>query len=355
MLVTGLALGAEVGVCQACNLDFDWLIQYPSVLAWSDQILIPTFVWKLMHQFGELEEDESLLCKAVTMILDRAHQEGIVETFDPADYIPKEAAELILKEVAAERKVLLDKYPARVKPGDEESVPGELYIDGTHYCSPSIATIHAGLLVAKTVGASCLFDDMSLRYCQLKFEIQKNRGAADHLELPALSSVFSAYLPNEPVLPSYFGTPREKCSLCIHEAECKSGFWPDLQQKIDKTLELRDFDELHLLKEAISSIMREARKEGAIEPDHIRAKLSDKEHSLRRIMRRYFPKVRRWANVVAVVSSPVAVAGLVTSDVRLVAAGGAGLGLSQAVREALELLSNKWSWIGFRQKLIDSN
>jgi hypothetical protein len=31
VLVTGLAVGTDVGLCGACNYDFEWLFRYPSV------------------------------------------------------------------------------------------------------------------------------------------------------------------------------------------------------------------------------------------------------------------------------------------------------------------------------------
>ena len=45
MLVTGLALGTEAGVCQACNFDYNWLINYPSILIWADKIMITKNIW----------------------------------------------------------------------------------------------------------------------------------------------------------------------------------------------------------------------------------------------------------------------------------------------------------------------
>ena len=41
ILLSGLALGKDIGLCPVCNFDFDWLIQNPSSLLWIDKIIVP--------------------------------------------------------------------------------------------------------------------------------------------------------------------------------------------------------------------------------------------------------------------------------------------------------------------------
>ena len=48
VLVTGLALGFDSGLCSACNFDFDWLLNYSSILLWVDKIYIAQKIWDVV-------------------------------------------------------------------------------------------------------------------------------------------------------------------------------------------------------------------------------------------------------------------------------------------------------------------
>ena len=41
VLVTGLGIAREFGICDSCNLDFSWLANNPSTILWADQLYIP--------------------------------------------------------------------------------------------------------------------------------------------------------------------------------------------------------------------------------------------------------------------------------------------------------------------------
>ena len=39
-MMTGLALGKDVGVCDACNTNVEWIMSYPSTLLWADKFCL---------------------------------------------------------------------------------------------------------------------------------------------------------------------------------------------------------------------------------------------------------------------------------------------------------------------------
>ena len=41
VLVTGLGVASELGICESCNLNFSWLVNNPSTILWADQLYIP--------------------------------------------------------------------------------------------------------------------------------------------------------------------------------------------------------------------------------------------------------------------------------------------------------------------------
>ncbi len=46
ILLTGLALGKDIGLCPVCNYDFEWLLNNPSSLLWADKIIVPETIYQ---------------------------------------------------------------------------------------------------------------------------------------------------------------------------------------------------------------------------------------------------------------------------------------------------------------------
>ena len=48
ILIPGLAIGTELGFCNAHNCDITWIAQYPSTLLWVDKLIVSELSWRSM-------------------------------------------------------------------------------------------------------------------------------------------------------------------------------------------------------------------------------------------------------------------------------------------------------------------
>ncbi len=351
VLVTGLGLGYEVDACQVCNFDLEWLIRYPSVLLWADQILITGAIWDYISS-GQLPYTE--LGRSVEMIFEMARAEGIVEIRDPAEVITPELKDAIFQQVEEDRVSLSKVFPDHVRLGSDEQVPGQIFVDGGEYCGPYLWSIHAGLLLARKWDAHCLFSKSVLGYCRYKFGLSGFPKEAKPGWIESIRSVFEAYVPNSPLLPGYALTTKDQCSICAREQACSDNYLIELEKNIRTLFGWRDYDEIQQFKAIVEDLVDKRNETGSlIDPQDVLNDFRAEEEKLRRRVKLVFPKVKRWANISTMLSIPVVVAG-VASDVPLITASGAVLaGLSKLTGELVELLSSKYSWIGFVSKEIE--
>lgn len=83
ILVTGLGIGSDFGVCSVCNLDFSWLVSNPSTLVWVDKILLTQNAWQ------SREKVDDKFDKAVNIILEKADKQGVIEIIKPKEIFQK--------------------------------------------------------------------------------------------------------------------------------------------------------------------------------------------------------------------------------------------------------------------------
>jgi len=82
------------------------------------------------------------------------------------------------------------------------------------------------------------------------------------------------------------------------------------------------------------------------------ADLELRESHLQKLIHSVFPKVRRWSSVTTLVSIPVALAGVAIGSPLFIISGSSLAGISHLSKEATKLLSNKYSWVSFRNKHV---
>lgn len=352
VLVTGLAIGKESDVCQVCNYDIDWLIRYPSVLLWADKIIVPTAIWDAASSgYYPAPEEYPELSNCIKLIFEIAESEGIIEVLNPTSIISPVVKDKIINQVEKDRDQLTRLFSEHITLGDEEKVPGQIFIDGTEFCWPHIWTIYASLMLARAWDAHCLFNEDDLNYCKYKFGLSSFPSGTGIERIEGFKTVFNAYVPNGSVFPEYITTNKELCGKCAREQSCKDNYLLELEKNVKELLKWRDYDEIQQLKEITNQIVeKRVRAGGVIEPADIRNDLQGQQNKLRRRLKLVFPKVRRWSNVTTVLSIPVALAGFATSSPLIAIVGGSLAGLSQATKQVIELLSNKYSWVGFVSK-----
>lgn len=96
LLVTGLALGLDHNVCQACNFDFEWLLRFPNVLIWGDEVQVTEKIYEVICSAHIPNWDERM-GKTIKLIFEMAKSEGIIKTFDMNEALSNETYETIDK------------------------------------------------------------------------------------------------------------------------------------------------------------------------------------------------------------------------------------------------------------------
>jgi len=352
VLVTGLALGYEVDACQVCNFDLSWLFRYPSTLVWADKILVTPAIRDTVRK--GYSRDNEPLSRSLRLVFDFCEAQGIIEIGEPGTVISPSLRDSIFEQVQNDRGRLADMFPDHVSLGDEDQVPGQLFVDGIEYCLPSLWSIYAALLLSKAWDAHSLFSTQVLNYCRFKFGLAAFPDKADPGRVDSFSSVFDAYLPNLHLFPHYAYAAKDLCAKCGKESDCSGNYLSELEVNLRTLVSWRDYDEIHQLRGVVQSIVEEqVASQGVLDPREVRRELRDREAKLRRRMRLVFPQVKRWANMTTMLSIPVAVAGAAADMPLIIASAAAAAGLATLATETVELLSSKSRWVTFASKEAD--
>ena len=195
VLVTGLALGREVGVCDVCNFDFSWILNRPSVLLWTDKILVTETIWDTVSQAAYPRDNEEV-AESLRLVFDIGRREKIIEVVKCSDFMTTDLKDDIDEQVEKDRILLARFFPTHVTMGNEEKVPGQIFIDGVEYCAPNLWTIYAAFFLSRVLDAHCLFDNRVLNLCKYKFGLANFPTSADPGITETFQSVFHAYIPN---------------------------------------------------------------------------------------------------------------------------------------------------------------
>lgn len=62
VLITGLGVANELGICEKCSLNFSWLINNPSTILWADQLYIPQSSFKAQIEKKNKKMTKLLVC-----------------------------------------------------------------------------------------------------------------------------------------------------------------------------------------------------------------------------------------------------------------------------------------------------
>jgi len=353
VMVTGLALGLESKACQACNFDFEWLWKYPSVLIWADKILITEGIWSVISN-GKIPNTLKEAGRAIKLIFEVAKSEGIVEVKSSSEIMTSTLRDNIFNTVDEDRKLLSKYFPEQISLGDEDKVPGQIFINGAEYCSPYIWAVNADLILARVWDAHCLFDTQVLNYIRYKFGLIGLPEKGEPGSIEAFKTVFESYIPNIQILPEYVVTDKDLCSKCTKEEDCKDIYLSQLEKNLKEIFSFRDYDEIHQIKAVLNDIVKKREELGGIlDPEEIFNDFRNQQDKLRKRMKLIFPKVKRWTNITTLLSIPIVVAGVATSLPLITLSGAVLMGMSKASEHLVKLLSSKYSWIGFTSKEIE--
>jgi hypothetical protein len=356
LLVTGMAIGQDAGVCDVCDYDLDWLINYPSILLWADRIIITETVWQVIQKKDLPGLPE--LAKACKLIFDIARDQGIVEIVQPTPLLRPGLSDAIFTQVDNDLDKIKRLFPDKVvqrsisKPGKEG--PNETLIDGVGFCEPYISSIYASLVLAKAWEANCLFDPRVIHYLRYKFGIEAFPKQADNGRIQSFTTVFESYFPNEPLIPGYVFDSQGRCLDCQNEKKCKGTYLKDLETKTLELLKWREYDEIQQAKAVVDKIIVRRDKSDIVDPHEVAKEFNEEQSKLTKRVRSIFPKAKRWANVTTIVSIPLAIAGLSSGEYLVTLAGATAAGLAQVGKQYVEFLESKYRWVGFLQNIQGS-
>lgn len=348
ILVSGLGNASDMGLCDACNLNFSWLASYPSTLIWCDEICLPRKALEFQRSLTESKDD-----LVINMFLSLADDAKLIKAID---FSPLQEAGLGSKilEAAARDSTNLLKYDPTIREG-EKNVPGEIIINGQGYCSAIISSIYTSVLSAEMLNANCLFSDYEKNYLEKLYK-------ARHVEWLKASNasvfgeIFSLYLPESIGLHNYVFMSEEECKQCAHYDKCKDTYLEDTEKAIKKILEWRDYDEIQRAKEELNKIIKKKNSlTGGESLKEIRREYEARQNDINKKIHSAFPKVERWTKLATFVATPLAIAtAALAGNIPLAIASTSIPGISKSIEAGLDYYKIKHNWVGFINEMKES-
>lgn len=345
VLLTGLGIGKELDVCQSCNMNYESLLINPEVLLWADKICIPKDI-HIISNSNTKEKGE----RAINLMLAMLEDENLIEYIDIQSMYTPAIKEIIFSQAEDDIKGLLAFYPedATVKDVNDNG-QNELFLNGSMYCEPMIASIIASMIVADDLGANCLFSARDEKYLRYRSEMIK-RNNTDTIKKEVYKKVFSVILPNDSILPKYIAG--NNCGDCMHDQECHDSYLIDLERSLKQVLKSRDYDELYQVRSYIEKIIQRKNKRfEEINVDDLIQEFEKKKQKIQRTIKRRFPKVQRFINLSTLVTVPLSFgAAYMTKDSAMNLATIRACGSVAIVESVLKAYRSKNSWVYFLEQ-----
>ena len=340
VLVTGLGIGNSFGICPVCSLDYSWLIYNPSTLIWADKILIAKNSWEKRR----ITRDKQDL--AVNVVLEIAHDNGLIELFDAKDIFVEEISDKIEREVVDDVDKLLKTFPNAVLKGDEK-VPGEILLDGVSFCHPKLASLYGSLKIASALDANCLLHKHDYEYLKYKSGI-------DSLFLSkatVMSEIMSVYLPNELIVHNYAFETEEKCIICAKLKECESTYLKKIEADTHELMNWRNYDEIGRAKEELEKIINlKYSISRSVDIFEVKKEFEAKQLVINKKIRSIFPKIKRWTSMATALAVPATIYSASTGNMPAAGVSASLLGISEIAKRYMEHFESNSAWVGFINK-----
>lgn len=347
ILVTGIALARDPKLKAGGVSDYDlsWLFNYPSTLLWADKIIItPEILEIVKHSYYPGGSED--LGKAVKIIFERLEEDGLIETRTASDAIDKELSDEIFAQIEADRNRMSGKYPNTVRIGEQKGVPGQVFINNTHYCAPQLWSMYASFILAKEWNADLLLPRHDQKYFDWALSSVTYPEQCNPNEISAFDEIMKNKLPEIGLFPSIL-FDAEVCVKCPGNSNCNSNSLNYVEADIDTLMRWRSYDEIHELKKTVQRISKEANNSGATSSELVAA-FKAEEKRLNKLIRSVFPKVERWSNMATALSVPAVVAGISTGSTSLAAIGAAVAGAATVTGKYVDIIRSKSRWVGHK-------
>ena len=348
VLVSGLGNASDMGLCDACSLNFSWLVRFPSTLIWCDEIYLPQKSLEFQKSCTKNKND-----LVVNMFLNLANDAKLIKSIDLSPL--KEAGlDRAILETATNDSANLLKIDRTVKKG-KMGVPGEIVINGRGYCRAVISGIYSSILNAEMLNANCLFSDYEKIYLE-KIYKAKHVQQLKSSNASMFNEIFSLYLPESIGLHNYGFTSDELCKTCGHGNKCEATYLKDTEKAIKKILEWRNYDEIQRAKEELDKIIK--RKNGLLSEESLkqmRLEYEDRQNSINKKIHFVFPKVDRWTKLATFVATPLAIAtAAFAGNIPLAVASTAIPSISKSIEAGFDYYKNKHNWVSFINEMKEA-
>ncbi|MDD6034715.1 MAG: hypothetical protein PUC30_00730 [Lachnospiraceae bacterium] len=341
VLITGLGVAKDFGICNACNLNFSWLFNNPSTILWADKICIPKTAFDA--QIAQTDEKDE---KVISMFLKMADAQGLIEKIDVLNMYQERVGDEIYDKMLQDSQSLLRTFPEVVKKGSK-GIPDEIIIGDEGYCGAWMSSVYADIRVAKDIDANCLFSKREHNFLKYLYGLDLDRFGGSTIN-HAYNEVFSLFMPEGLAVHNYAFINEERCDLCIHQQGCKDSYLSDSEQSLEKIFKWREYDELQQAKNEIDQIIS-LKNEISSQKDinDIVKEFKERQDQVNKNINKRFPKIKRWTKMTTVLATPITVAAAITGNAPLVIGSAVATGLAQAAEGILDIYKSKNNWVGF--------
>lgn len=349
ILVSGLAIGSDskLDTCQACNYDLSWLFNNPSTLLWADKIILTPEIMEHIKKSSYPDGNKDL-GRAINLIFEGLDKNGIIEVKKPSDVITEDIKKELFLQIEKDTKELSMQFPKDISIGKEQQIPGQMFVSDAEFCTPSLWTKYASLILAKEWDASLFFPQHSQMYFDKLFLLNSKQNiiSNENAKRNAFEEIFKSKIPEYELLPIILFDAK-LCESCGNVNKCTTDVFSKVDDNINNALEWRTYDEIYQLKEVLKKISNESKNLDINSSDIIYV-YKDEELKIRKKLHSVFPKVERWSNMTTVLSIPVIVAGVQTGSVALSTIGASTAGIATTMNKYLDVLKNKYRWVGHK-------
>jgi len=157
------------------------------------------------------------------------------------------------------------------------------------------------------------------------------------------------YLPDTFEFPEYVykSSACKLCNSCKRKELCNDSYLKDVEHSFGSFLQLRNVDEIIEMKAALEKISKSLQGDNDICVKTLAKEFEARKDTLQNRIDYYFPKIRRWSNIVTVISIPIALSGLFWNADMLKFIGAGIAGSSHIAREMLAYLDSKYRWVEY--------
>jgi hypothetical protein len=335
VMITGLGLGQDIGLCDVCNFDISWLVNNPTNILWADEIL---FANSFMNSLTGPSENKQE--KATKFVFEQLEYYGFLKRYSVKDYINADMAKLIEKQVENDISTILEK-DSRCKMKDDHF----LVMEGQEYCGPVLGTIYASIILSRMLNANCIYDKNTKYFIEKKLDLY-SLNIIEPESNKVFNELFQIFLPETPIFPIYFYCSDEKCNECKRRELCKKNLEYDIEQNIKNIVEVRNRDEFYQFREFINKYNEKT----SIQEKEIKDYVAEVNKDIRRIkirINKNFPQYKRIINLISLISVPISIAGTFLSQPVLSIAPLISTGIAQCTNLLIENYSSKNNWITF--------